>query len=317
VLTDPNSLVLGVDVGGTNIRLAVVDAKANIIGRRQHEARLSQHGAGSDAAQSMTLVLDALEDAIRPLLERHPDIAGIGVGFPGFFDNQTGSMLYSPNIPGLSNVPLAEQLTKRLGRTVQVQNDASLAALGEFRFAFGGKLSSLLHLTLGTGIGGGVIMYGRLYTGDGGMAMEIGHLRVAPEDRLCGCGARGCMETWASASAVAERYKELSGMQADARKVGQLATAGDEHALAVLNDAGRILGRGIAEAVKLLDIRQVSISGGLTGSWRYFAPSMQKELDANLLPPLVGKVSVQCSLLGDDAGILGAAALALGGIHKG
>lgn len=316
MLSAPNPLSLGVDVGGTNIRLAVVDSQGNISNRRQHQATLSQHSA-SDAAQSMTLVLDTLEEAIRPLLDQHPQIEGIGIGFPGFFDHHTGSMLSSPNIPGLSNVPLAEQLGNRLGRTVQVQNDAALAALGEFSFGVGIELSSLLHLTLGTGIGGGVIINGQLYTGDGGMAMEIGHLRVAPENRTCGCGALGCLETWASAKAVAERYQELTGMQADARKVGQLATAGDEHALSVLNDAGRILGRGIAEAVKLLDIRQVSISGGLTGAWGHFSPAMHKEIDVNLLPPLVGKVSVQCSKLGDDAGILGAAALALGGKHKG
>ncbi|OIO70986.1 MAG: transcriptional regulator [Zetaproteobacteria bacterium CG1_02_55_237] len=311
-----NQFALGVDVGGTNIRLAVVDSRGKIGERRQYEARLSQHGASSDADRSMALVLATLESAIRPLLERQPDIQGIGIGFPGFFDNQTGSMLSSPNIPGLLNVPLAESLSQRLGRPVHVQNDASLAALGEFTFGVGVGLSSLLHLTLGTGIGGGVIINGGLYTGDGGMAMEMGHLHVAPEDRLCGCGARGCMETWASASAVAERFSILSGIQANAREVNQMANAGNEHALAVLHDAGRILGRGIAEAVKLLDIRQVSISGGLTGAWKHLAPALQQELDKHLLPPLIGKVSVLCSKLGDDAGILGAAALALGDMQN-
>ncbi len=300
---------LGVDVGGTNIRLAVVNGRGEIGERKQHEARLSQLDA-EDAARSMELVLDTLEDAIHPLLERHRDIKGVGIGFPGFFDNQTGSMLSSPNIPSLNNVPLAEQLGERLSRAVHVQNDASLAALGEFSFGVGVGLSSLLHLTLGTGIGGGVVINKHLYTGDGGMAMEIGHLRVAPEDRLCGCGASGCMETWASASAVAERFAAISGIQADARDVCRLAGSGNKHALTVLHDAGRILGRGIAETVKLMDIRQASISGGLTGAWEYFFPALQQELDTRLLPPQLGKVSVQCSKLGDDAGILGAATLA-------
>ena len=299
-------LALGVDVGGTNIRLAVVDGTGRIGERSRQEARLSQHGA-ADAEESAQLVLDMLEQAIRPLLERNSAIQGIGVGFPGFFNHQ--SMLSSPNIPALRNLPLAELLNERLGRPVHVQNDASLAALGEFRFGAGTGHASLLHLTLGTGIGGGAVIRDHLYTGDGGMAMEVGHLRVAPEDRLCGCGARGCMETWASASAVAERFTEKSGVQADAREVCRLADSGSEHAIAVLHDAGRILGRGIAEAVKLLDIRQISISGGLSGAWRHFAPAMQHELDARLLPPLVGKVDVRRSGLGDDAGILGAAAL--------
>jgi len=302
--------VLGVDVGGTNIRLAVVDSRGNIGERQQHEARLSQLDAG-DSALSTERLLDTLQDAIHPLLEKHGEIGGIGIGFPGFFDNQTGCMLSSPNIPSLSNIPLAEQLCKRLKQTVRVQNDASLAALGEFSFGAGVGLSSLLHLTLGTGIGGGLVINKQLYTGDGGMAMEIGHLRVAPEDRVCGCGANGCMETWASASAVAERFAALSGKQADAREICHLADSGNAHALTVLHDAGQILGRGIAEAVKLLDTRQVSISGGLTGAWEYFFPALQQELDDSLLPPLVGKVNVQCSRLGDDAGILGAATLAL------
>lgn len=302
--------VLGVDVGGTNIRLAVVDSRGNISKRQQHEARLSQLDV-EDATRSTERLLDTLEGAIHPLLEQYSEIGGIGIGFPGFFDHQTGCMLSSPNIPNLSNVPLAELLGKRLNRTVRVQNDASLAALGEFGFGVGVGLTSLLHLTLGTGIGGGLIINKQLYTGDGGMAMEIGHLRVAPEDRICGCGASGCMETWASASAVAERFGAISGMQADAREVCRLAESGNAHALTVLHDAGRILGRGIAEAVKLLDTRQISISGGLTGAWEYFFPALQQELDNRLLPPLVGKVNVQCSSLGDDAGILGAATLAL------
>lgn len=309
-----DSVVLGVDVGGTNIRLAVVDCRGNIGERQQCEAMLSHLDAGN-ADRSTELLLDTLENSIHPLLKAHPDIKGVGIGFPGFFDNQTSSMVSSPNIPNLSNVPLAEKLSKRLGRSVHVQNDASLAALGEFNFGVGVGLSSLLHLTLGTGIGGGVVINNQLYTGDGGMAMEIGHLRVAPEDRVCGCGASGCMETWASASAVAERFAASSGMQADARQVCRLADSGNEHALTVLQDAGRILGRGIAEAAKLLDIRQVSISGGLTGAWEHFFPALQKELDKRLLPPLVGKIRVQCSSLGDDAGILGAATLALDNIQ--
>jgi glucokinase len=300
-------MALGVDVGGTNIRLAVVDGKGHISERTQQETRLSR--LVGDAKRCATSVVEILEQAIRPMLDRHRDIRGVGIGFPGFFDEQSGLLLSSPNIPGLRDVPLAGLLTERLKRPVRVQNDAALAALGEFRFGIGAGHGSLLHLTLGTGIGGGAIIDGKLYGGDGGMAMEIGHLHVAPEDRLCGCGARGCMETWASASAVAERFAAASGQKADAREVCRLADAGNIHALNVLHDAGRILGRGIAESVKLLDIRRISISGGLTGAWQHLAPAMQQELDDCLLVPLRGKVRVQRSALGDDAGILGAAAL--------
>jgi len=300
-------LALGVDVGGTNIRLAVVDPEGSIGGRSQQNARLSRHDAGDPAAAAV-LVLDMLEQSIAPVLAEHDDIIGVGIGFPGFFDAHCGLLHSSPNIPGLNEFPLAAELAKRLAIPVHVGNDAALAALGEFRFGTGRGASSLLHLTLGTGIGGGAIIEGRPYTGDGGMALEVGHLHVAPEDRICGCGSLGCMESWASASAVAERFSEASGMAADAREVARLADTGDAQAIAVLHDAGRILGRGIAEIAKLLDIRQVSISGGLSGAWKHFAPAMQHEIDARLLPPQVGKIVVQRSRLGDDAGILGAAA---------
>lgn len=300
-------LALGVDVGGTNIRLAVVDPEGNISGRTQRNACLSGHDA-SDPAAAAELVLDMLEQSIAPVLAGHDGIAGVGIGFPGFFDAQQGLLLSSPNIPGLSNFPLAAELAERLAIPVLACNDAALAALGEFRFGIGRGASSLLHLTLGTGIGGGAIINNRPYTGDGGMALEVGHLHVAPEDRICGCGSLGCMESWASATAVAERFNEASGMAADAREVARLADAGDAQATAVLHDAGRILGLGIAEIGKLLDIRLVSISGGLIGAWKHFAPAMQHEIDARLLPPQVGRFVVQRSRLGDDAGILGAAA---------
>ena len=304
----PEKLALGVDIGGTNIRLAVVDENGTVVDRSRQEARLSRHDANEpDAAAA--LVLDVMDRAIRPMLDRHPAVQGIGIGFPGFFDVHQGLLLSSPNIPGLQDFPLDAMLGKRLACPVQAQNDASVAALGEFRFGAGKGAPSLLHLTLGTGVGGGVVLGHQLYTCDGGMAMEIGHMHVAPDDRICGCGARGCLETWASATAVAERFAALSGKSADARDVTQLADEGDQHALTVLHDAGRTLGRAIAEAVKLLDIRRVSISGGLTGAWNHLAPALQQELDAHLIPPLVGKIEVLRSSLADDAGILGGAAM--------
>lgn len=306
-MTSP--LALGVDVGGTNIRLAVVDEHGSILDRSRQPAGLSQHNA-NDPGTAAKQVLDVLEQAIHPMLDKHPGMVGVGIGFPGFFDTHRGLLLSSPNIPGLKDFPLNALLGERLARPVHAQNDASLAALGEFRFGAGKGASSLLHITLGTGVGGGVVLKHHLYTGDGGMAMEIGHLRVAPEDRICGCGARGCLETWASASAVAERFSNLSGIQAEAREVASLADAGNQHALAVLHDAGCILGRGIAEAVKLLDIRTISISGGLTGAWQHIAPALQQELDSRLIPPLVGNIHVLRSTLSDNAGILGGAAMA-------
>jgi len=299
-------MVLGVDVGGTNIRLAVVDMQGKISERANQQAELSRLD-GQDAAQH---VLNTLSHAILPLLEKHPQISAVGIGFPGFFDNKTGQMIASPNIPGLRDFPLADALHKRLHLPVHVQNDASLAALGEFRFGAVQGLNSLLHLTLGTGIGGGLILDGKMYGGDGGMAMEIGHMHIAPEGRICGCGNTGCLETYASATAVSEGYFEQSGKRLNAQQIYLLAEQGDRQALTILEEAGHYLGRAIAEAVKLLDIRHASISGGLTGAWAHISEPIKQALNAHLIPPLCGKIQVFRSSLGDDAGILGAAALA-------
>jgi len=309
-------LVLGMDVGGTNIRLALIDQSGNITRQTRTAAELSKC-AESEPDAAAAFVLDTLTQAMRPMLDKHGHIQAAGIGFPGFFDCHTKTLISSPNIPGLRHFPLGALLAGQLSLPVNVQNDASLAALGESRFGAGKGLPSLLHLTLGTGIGGGAIINGRLYGGDGGMAMEIGHLHVAPEDRQCGCGASGCMETWASATAVGERFSALSGKTAGAREVGRLADSGDAQAQGILHDAGMVLGRGIAEAVKLLDIRHVSISGGLTGAWPHLAPALEVELNARLIPPLVGKIKILRSKLADDAGILGAAALAFDTLKSG
>jgi len=298
--------VLGVDVGGTNIRLAIVDAQGQIGERSSKQTDLSRLD-GRDAAQH---VLDTLSEAMLPMLEKHPQITAIGIGFPGFFDNKTGRMIASPNIPGLRDFALADALNKRLQRTIYVQNDASLAALGEFHFGAVQGLNSLLHLTLGTGIGGGLILNGKMYGGDGGMAMEIGHMHIAPEGRICGCGNTGCLETYASATAVSERYFEQTGKQLSAREICLLAKQNDQQALTIVQEAGHYLGRAIAETVKLLDVRHVSISGGLSQAWPLLFPALSQALEKHLIPPLRGQIHVRHSILNDDVGILGAATFA-------
>ena len=303
--------VIGVDVGGTNIRLARIDAHGKISKRHQMQAQLS----ALSAADAASRVVETLQSLIRPHLTKQP-ITAVGIGFPGFFDTEGSLLLSSPNIPGLSNIPLAGQLSEALGVPVFTQNDAALAALGEARFGAGRNAHALLHLTLGTGIGGGLILADRIYTGDGGMALEIGHMHIAPDDRRCGCGHAGCLETYASASAVASRYSRASGRQTDARGVCRLAEQGDETAGRIIREAGEYLGRAIAEAVKLLDVRLVTISGGLSNAWPLLHPPLRETLQRHVLPPQQGKIEVLRSELDDDAGILGAAALALDSLAR-
>jgi len=307
-----NIHALALDVGGTNIRLAVVNQSGHIIARQQCKTSLSRiHASSSDQIGAELLCI--LTSAITDMLTSHAGIHAIGVGFPGFFRQETGILASSPNIPCLLDFPLAERLSDAVSLPVHVQNDAALAALGEFCFGVGRGLKNLLHLTLGTGIGGGLILNGIPYLGESGMAVEIGHLCVVPNGRICGCGGSGCLEAYASASAVTARYAEASSQKTvDAKDVLQRALDGDALAIQILHEAGSYLGHAIAETVKLLDVHNISISGGLTGAWEFLSKPMNASLNEHLIPPLKERVKLHQSQLDDDAGLLGAAILALG-----
>ena len=309
------SRVLAADVGGTNIRVAVIDDTGAIHSRHRQQAELSQLQASSpdEAARQVLAVLEA---AFRPLIDAAPDARGIGIGFPGFFRAHGGVLAASPNVPGLVDFPLAELLAERLGLPVAAQNDALMACLGEARFGAGKGLSHLMHITLGTGVGGGAVIDGVPYAGEGGMSMEIGHMRVVdpadPGARPCGCGGRGCLETYASATAVAARYAKAAGRdRVTPIEIHERAGSGEALAQQVLTEAGAYLGQAIAEAARLLDIRTVTVGGGLSLAWEWLHPPLVERMEQRVIPPQRGQIRVLHSTLGDDAGLLGAAALAL------
>jgi len=306
--------VLTLDVGGTHIRAAIVDDAGRILTRRREDAHLSRLPNGASANEAVTTLLTA---RIRAMLdetcaETGHAVRAVGLGFPGFIHR--GIVRASPNIPGLADLPLALALERELGLPVRVENDAALAALGEARFGADAPVADLIHLTLGTGVGGGLVLGSELHTGTDGMAMEIGHLCVRPGGRRCGCGNRGCLEAYASARAVADRWREIStaveARQADAREIHRRAKAGEPLARQVLEEAGECLGLAIAQAVNLLDVRQVRIGGGMSGAWDILQAPLHAALNAHLIPPLKEAVSATPSRLGDDAALLGAADLA-------
>jgi glucokinase len=298
--------VLATDVGGTNIRAAVIDSDGNILKEQRFQAYLS------DVNISENDVICALEGALTGLTSEGENITAIGIGFPGFFRGYSGIVAASPNIPALRDFALAEAISKRMNLPVSVQNDGLCAAIGEHRFGVGKGRSNLLHITLGTGIGCGLILNNQPYAGEGGMALEFGHLCVHTGDkaRLCGCGLYGCVEAYASASAVSNRYIEQNGLNKDAASIYELACRDDKSAISIFEEAGTYLGLAIAEAVKLLDIHLVSISGGLTGAWHHLHAPLISALEENLISPQKGKVIVRRSSLGDNAGLLGSAVIA-------
>jgi len=302
--------VLAADIGGTNIRLAIVDPQGQIVAESRIQAELSRHAEISQAAAE-THVIRTLTEAIRPFASQH-DINCLGMGFPGFFHSQRGLLIGSPNLPLLQNFALAGRLSDALAMNVSVENDALCAAIGEQKFGAGQGRANLLHITLGTGIGSGLILNNTPYSGEHGMAMEFGHLCIEHRDgRLCGCGNYGCVEAYASATALMKRFTEICQCEVtDAKSIFEQARQGHACAVTITNEAGIYLGMAIAEAVKLLDVTTITISGGLSGGWDILYPALKRELNNNLISPLKGKVDVLRSKLDDNAGLLGAASIA-------
>jgi len=297
--------VLAADIGGTNIRIALVTRQGAIA----DEQRV--HIALGDRSISEEQLVARLTQSFRDALKVYPNVKSIGAGFPGFFQGESGLLVASPNLPNLHDVALATRLSENLNLPVMVQNDALCAAIGEARFGAGKNVTNLLHITLGTGIGGGLILNNRPYTGETGMAMEFGHLRIeqGEQARLCGCGGRGCVEAYASATAISTRYAEVTEEDLAAKTIFERANNGDEQAQAIFKSAGHYLGAAIAEAIKLLDVHTVTMSGGLVGAWSMLHPAIMVSLNENLIPPLKDTVQVLPSSLEDNAGVLGAAAL--------
>lgn len=298
--------VLAADVGGTNIRLAIINDKGDILKAVSTPTHFSKQDISAEK------LLATLAAAFLDFMDNKVNVAAIGIGFPGFFLGTSGVLFSSPNLPLLKEVDLGKTLSNTLGLSVVAQNDALCAAIGEHRFGAGMGRTNMIHITLGTGIGAGLILNNLPYTGEDGMAMEFGHLCINPDDhaRMCGCGNTGCLEAYASASAIVSQFEEKSGIQMEANEIYQHSLNGNKQAEEVLLTAGAYLGAAIAEAVKILDVRYITISGGLSGAWPILHPVLMKHLNARVISPLKGKITVVRSQLDDKAGLLGAAALA-------
>lgn len=298
---------IGVDVGGTNLRVAVVDGLKVVDEYRCHaDFSAICHANPPDVAWQQIIAITV--EALQQMLQRHPDVASVGIGFPGFIDPVRGTVLQSPNLPGLRDVDLAGDLAHALQRPVVVENDANAAAYGEYKLHPQGA-GSLIFLGLGTGVGGGLIVDHKLITGTHGFAMEVGHLIVEPDGRLCGCGNRGCMEQYASASGVSLSYQATTGQVLETDAIARLAEQGDVLAQAAFNLAANTLAQVLAHILKVVDVQQVVIGGGMSKAWPLMQQAFRQRLDQDLIPVLRGRVDVRISDSGDHAGVIGAAHL--------
>lgn len=299
-------LLVGVDVGGTNLRVGVVDG-LRVVDEVRVQADFSGLCRNNPPEQALQAVVESMIDALGAIRQKHPGVAAIGLGFPGFI--VSGRVAQSPNLPGLNDADLVTPLQQQLGLPVIVENDALAAAYGEYCLT-GQQGGGLVYLGLGTGVGGGLVAGGVPYPGEHGVAMEVGHLIVEPGGRLCGCGNRGCMEQYASASGIALTYLEATGCQLTAHQIAQRTAIGDADAIAAYALAGDKLAQALAHILKVADVGQVVVGGGVSAAWHLLQPHFDMRLDADLIPVLRGKVRVAPSRAGDQAGIIGAALLA-------
>src|SRR5579863_10057361 len=248
-------------------------------------------------------------EALRARLGEH-NLRGVGIGLPGFILIDKGVIVGSNNMPEFENYPVRDEIERRLGAKVILENDANAAALGEKWMGAGREVDDLVLLTLGTGIGGGIISGGRVLHGYLGMAGELGHLTVVPNGLPCGCGNRGCLEKHASATAITAMARVMNlGDNMSSAEVYELAETGNEHARTVFRVMGEALGMGLAMMVNTFNFPLYLLSGGVLAAWDLFAPAMLEEMRRRSFTFRTTNTKVEKAILGNEAGLYGAAYL--------
>jgi glucokinase len=295
-------------VGGTFLKGAAVDA-AGEVGARLHEP------VARDGARDL---LGQLADAVRRLEGDRPAV-GVGIGLPGIVERDTGRLRAAPNVPALDGLLVGEEVARRTGRPCVIENDANAAALAEAWRGAGRGGRYVLVVTVGTGIGGGLVFNGRVWRGHSGYAGEIGHVQAQPEGEPCGCGSRGCVETVAGIGGWVRRARArsesrpsiLRGREFDPEVIVAAAREGDAVALEVVDEAAAALGVGIAAALQLFNLDRVVIGGGIAAAGAFLLDRVAAQTQARVFPHVFADCTFAAATLGNEAGVVGAARVAM------
>jgi glucokinase len=311
---------VGIDLGGTYIKFVLVDEGQNPSESIQLPTPLDRGHVG---------VVEQMVAGARQLMEAHglsdEDVAGVGIGSPGPINITEGLVMATPNLPGLNNCPLRDLVSEALGFPAVLENDANAAAYGEYIAGAGKGTGDMVMLTLGTGVGGGVVIDGKILHGSHDAGAELGHIILVPGGELCGCGQRGCLEQYASATFLAKRTTrriEEEGVgsslktvldeksEIDARDINEARKAGDKLAAEMWDEAIRYLAQGCVDLCRIFDPDRIVLSGGMTKAGDDLMEPLQKhfrELDWKLMPT---PTEIAIASLGNDAGSIGAAGVA-------
>lgn len=294
---------IGVDLGGTNLRVAAIDSAGQVLARVSEPA---VYDAGPKrVAGEITRIIRNVRDRVGS-----GGLRGVGIGVPGFIDMDAGVVVGSANLPGFEGFPVRDEVQQQLGAPIILENDANAAAVGEMWMGAGRDVKDLILLTLGTGIGGGIVLNGKVVHGFLGMAGEFGHMTVFPDGNPCGCGNCGCLEKHASATAIAAMGRMMHfGGDVTAERVYELAVAGNERAKLVFESMGRALGIALASLINAFNFPLYLVSGGPLPAWNFFAPSMLAEVKKRSFIFNRTGTRIEKALLGADAGLYGAAYL--------
>lgn len=289
-------LTIGVDIGGTKIAAAVAQG-----------AELLAHSEHPTPKDDLAALTDAISQMLAPWLKHYGKLP-VGICSPGLLEPRSGTILYASNIPAISGVALRDHLSQALGVTVHLENDANAAALAEYHYGAGQDWQSMVYATVSTGIGGGFIDQGKLFYGSQGYATDIGHITVVPGGEICSCKAPGCLEAYASGTAIARRASERYGKQVTTQGVFERAAAGEVAALSVIQEAASLLALGLATTAKILDPDGVVMGGGVSQAAGFFE---QVEVQFQDYLKNFRPLPLRLATFQSTAGVIGAAASAL------
>lgn len=309
-------VVFAADVGGTHLRTAVVDRDGKIFYRQKRETPQSEQ-----PDELVRAIAESFRECEAAATDQDQSISAISIAVPGTVNVAEGLVVTAPNLKALDNFRLGVSLSDQLARPVVLENDANAAAVGEWWRGAGRGFQTLICLTLGTGVGGGIILEGKLWRGIDGSAGEVGHIGIDPEAGIaCGCGSYGCLEVYASATAILRMTHEARSQypnsmlreheELTAKEIYEAGRDGDELALEIFSRMGSKLGVGLASLINLLNPEVIVIAGGVSNAFDLFEKEMRREISERAFSVPARRAQIVKGECGDDAGLLGVARLA-------